>query len=176
MAASIRIGLLGCSLASPSSFAAIVVDMYRLIQYNISDAPFGSRLTNLNHHAGSLNFAPGPNLSSPPRQVRVGSFETKGSSSKEKVSQDTLKFLLLFMRALELLRSTSSATTLPLQARRLTPPEVRHSGHYDRNQRRASVNAIKRLANPRHSGHHDRNQGRASVTAVKRLADRESPP
>ncbi|KAM1310145.1 hypothetical protein ACFX15_006548 [Malus domestica] len=43
--------------------AATVVDVYRLIQYDISGAPFGSRLANLNHHAGSLNFAPGSDLS-----------------------------------------------------------------------------------------------------------------
>lgn len=43
--------------------AATVVDVYRLIQYDISGAPFGSRLANLNHHAGSLQFAPGSDLS-----------------------------------------------------------------------------------------------------------------
>ncbi|KDP24745.1 hypothetical protein JCGZ_25494 [Jatropha curcas] len=43
--------------------AATVVDVYRLIQYDISGVPFGSRLANLNHHAGSLHFAPGADLS-----------------------------------------------------------------------------------------------------------------
>ena len=43
--------------------AATVVDVYRLIQYDISGAPFGSRLASLNHHAGSLHFPPGADLS-----------------------------------------------------------------------------------------------------------------
>ncbi|XP_035546105.1 nicalin-1 [Juglans regia] len=43
--------------------AATVVDVYRLIQYDISGVPFGSRLAALNHHAGSLHFAPGADLS-----------------------------------------------------------------------------------------------------------------
>lgn len=43
--------------------AATVVDVYRLIQYDISGAPFGSRLAALNHHAGSLHFPPGADLS-----------------------------------------------------------------------------------------------------------------
>ncbi|KAJ7948025.1 Nicalin [Quillaja saponaria] len=43
--------------------AATVVDVYRLIQYDISGAPFGSRLASLNHHAGSLHFSPHADLS-----------------------------------------------------------------------------------------------------------------
>ncbi|KAL6205254.1 hypothetical protein ACLB2K_022516 [Fragaria x ananassa] len=43
--------------------AATVVDVYRLIQYDMSGAQFGSRLANLNHHAGSLHSPPGSDLS-----------------------------------------------------------------------------------------------------------------
>ncbi|KAJ4971579.1 hypothetical protein NE237_004678 [Protea cynaroides] len=43
--------------------AATVVDVYRLIQYDLSGVPFGSRFASLNHHAGSLPFAPGADLS-----------------------------------------------------------------------------------------------------------------
>ncbi|KAF2310660.1 hypothetical protein GH714_016117 [Hevea brasiliensis] len=43
--------------------AATVVDVYRLIQYDISGVPFGSRVATLNHHAGSLHFTPGADLS-----------------------------------------------------------------------------------------------------------------
>ncbi|KAL9332963.1 hypothetical protein Peur_073102 [Populus x canadensis] len=43
--------------------AATVVDVYRLIQYDISGVPFGSRFATLNHHAGSLHSAPGVDLS-----------------------------------------------------------------------------------------------------------------
>ncbi|GAV85935.1 Nicastrin domain-containing protein [Cephalotus follicularis] len=43
--------------------AATVVDVYRLIQYDISGAQFGSRLATLNHHAASLHFPPGSDLS-----------------------------------------------------------------------------------------------------------------
>ncbi|XP_061958801.1 uncharacterized protein LOC133680031 [Populus nigra] len=43
--------------------AATVVDVYRLIQYDISGVPFGSRFATLNHHAGSLHFAAGVDLS-----------------------------------------------------------------------------------------------------------------
>ncbi|KAG9459031.1 hypothetical protein H6P81_003539 [Aristolochia fimbriata] len=43
--------------------AATVVDVYRLIQYDLAGVPFGSRLAALNHHAGSLPFTPGTDLS-----------------------------------------------------------------------------------------------------------------
>ncbi|XP_011006549.1 PREDICTED: nicalin-1-like isoform X2 [Populus euphratica] len=43
--------------------AATVVDVYRLIQYDISGAQFGSRFSTLNHHAGSLHLPPGVDLS-----------------------------------------------------------------------------------------------------------------
>ncbi|KAJ0248248.1 hypothetical protein HA466_0153800 [Hirschfeldia incana] len=39
--------------------AATVVDVYRLIQYDISGVPFGSRFSSLNHHAASLSFQRG---------------------------------------------------------------------------------------------------------------------
>lgn len=37
--------------------AITVVDVYRLVQYDLSGVPFGSRLATLNHHAGSSLFA-----------------------------------------------------------------------------------------------------------------------
>ncbi|KAJ0972734.1 hypothetical protein J5N97_020693 [Dioscorea zingiberensis] len=43
--------------------AASVVDVYRLIQYDLSGAQFGSRLAGLNHHAGAAPFVPGADLS-----------------------------------------------------------------------------------------------------------------
>ncbi|XP_076881030.1 uncharacterized protein LOC143529026 [Bidens hawaiensis] len=43
--------------------ASTVVDVYRLIQYDISGTPFGSRVASVNHHAGSSLFAPGSDLS-----------------------------------------------------------------------------------------------------------------
>ncbi|XP_009123309.1 nicalin-1 [Brassica rapa] len=43
--------------------AATVVDVYRLIQYDISGVPFGSRFSSLNHHAASLSFQHGADLS-----------------------------------------------------------------------------------------------------------------
>ncbi|CAN6983937.1 unnamed protein product [Brassica oleracea var. botrytis] len=43
--------------------AATVVDVYRLVQYDISGVPFGSRFSSLNHHAASLSFQRGADLS-----------------------------------------------------------------------------------------------------------------
>ncbi|XP_038894419.1 nicalin-1 isoform X1 [Benincasa hispida] len=43
--------------------AATVVDVYRLIQYDISGVPFGSRAATLNHHASSLHFPSAADLS-----------------------------------------------------------------------------------------------------------------
>ncbi|KAM7274128.1 hypothetical protein ACFE04_028792 [Oxalis oulophora] len=43
--------------------AATVVDVYRLIQYDMSGAQFGSRLAALNHHAASMHFGQGTDLS-----------------------------------------------------------------------------------------------------------------
>ncbi|XP_073066336.1 uncharacterized protein [Primulina eburnea] len=37
--------------------AATVVDVYRLVQYDLGGVPFGSRLAALNHHAGSSLFS-----------------------------------------------------------------------------------------------------------------------
>ncbi|KAG5629238.1 hypothetical protein H5410_000955 [Solanum commersonii] len=41
------------------SDAVTAVDVYRLVQYDISGVPFGSRLATLNHHAGSSFFVSG---------------------------------------------------------------------------------------------------------------------
>ncbi|XVF69218.1 hypothetical protein PTKIN_Ptkin11bG0063200 [Pterospermum kingtungense] len=43
--------------------AAAAVDVYRLIQYDMSGSPFGSRFAALNHHAASLQFPRGADLS-----------------------------------------------------------------------------------------------------------------
>ncbi|MQL77672.1 hypothetical protein Taro_010087 [Colocasia esculenta] len=43
--------------------AATVVDVYRLIQYDLAGDPFGSRAAGLSHHAGAPPFAPGVDLS-----------------------------------------------------------------------------------------------------------------
>lgn len=43
--------------------AAIAVDVYRLIQYDLAGVPYGSRLAGLNHHARAYPFAPGADLS-----------------------------------------------------------------------------------------------------------------
>lgn len=55
--------------------AATVIDVYRLIQYDLAGVPFGSRLANLNHHGGS-SFTPGADLSRtvvivPVREVNI---------------------------------------------------------------------------------------------------------
>ncbi|PWA85633.1 nicalin [Artemisia annua] len=36
--------------------STVVVDVYRLIQYDIAGSPFGSRLASLNHHAASSSL------------------------------------------------------------------------------------------------------------------------
>ncbi|KAE8656736.1 RNA recognition motif-containing family protein [Hibiscus syriacus] len=43
--------------------AAAAIDVYRLIQYDMSGSAFGSRFAALNHHAASLHFPPGADLS-----------------------------------------------------------------------------------------------------------------
>ena len=43
--------------------AATVVDVYRLIQYDLAGVPFGSRSAALNHLAGAPPFSPGVDLS-----------------------------------------------------------------------------------------------------------------
>ena len=52
--------LLGCIKLGD---AATAVDVYRLIQYDLAGSPFGSRLSNLNHHAVSSLNAPNVDLS-----------------------------------------------------------------------------------------------------------------
>lgn len=56
--------------------AATVLNVYRLIQYDLAGSPFGSRLAAVNHHAGSFPFAPSADLSRtivilPLREVNV---------------------------------------------------------------------------------------------------------
>ncbi|KAK9122836.1 hypothetical protein Sjap_012438 [Stephania japonica] len=56
--------------------AATVLDVYRLIQYDLAGSPFGSRFASLNHHASSSAFAPGVDLSrsvaiSPVRELNL---------------------------------------------------------------------------------------------------------
>ncbi|OIT26429.1 PREDICTED: nicalin-1-like [Nicotiana attenuata] len=53
------------------SDAVTVVDVYRLVQYDISGVPFGSRLAVLNHHAGSSLFASGGSGSDLSRTVLI---------------------------------------------------------------------------------------------------------
>lgn len=60
--------------------AATVVDVYRLIQYDLAGVPFGSRFASLNHHAGSSLFAPATDLSRtlvilPVRDLNVSSIQ-----------------------------------------------------------------------------------------------------
>ncbi|KAK8582198.1 hypothetical protein V6N13_145180 [Hibiscus sabdariffa] len=43
--------------------AAAAIDVYCLIQYDMSGSAFGSRFAALNHHAASLHFPPGVDLS-----------------------------------------------------------------------------------------------------------------
>ncbi|CAI9105688.1 OLC1v1004671C1 [Oldenlandia corymbosa var. corymbosa] len=40
-----------------------VVDVYRLVQYDLNGVPFGSRIASLNHHAASSLFSPGSSVS-----------------------------------------------------------------------------------------------------------------
>ena len=63
---------------------ATVVDVYRLIQYDMSGVPFGSRLAGLNHHAASLHFSPHADLSRTVLLIPLREFNmsfVKGSSS-----------------------------------------------------------------------------------------------
>lgn len=50
---ALLIALIACVELSD---AVTAVDVYRLVQYDISGVPFGSRLATLNHHAGSSLF------------------------------------------------------------------------------------------------------------------------
>ncbi|KAB2028189.1 hypothetical protein ERO13_D05G082500v2 [Gossypium hirsutum] len=43
--------------------AAAAIDVYRLIQYDMSGSAYGSRFAVLNHHAAALHFPPGADLS-----------------------------------------------------------------------------------------------------------------
>ncbi|MBA0864804.1 hypothetical protein Goshw_006348 [Gossypium schwendimanii] len=43
--------------------AAAAIDVYRLIQYDMSGSAYGSGFTALNHHAASLHFPPSADLS-----------------------------------------------------------------------------------------------------------------
>lgn len=54
-----------CLIAACVEFcdAAAVVDVYRIIQYDFGGMPFGSRRAALNHHAGSMLFGAGTDLS-----------------------------------------------------------------------------------------------------------------
>ncbi|XP_049352967.1 uncharacterized protein LOC125817474 [Solanum verrucosum] len=53
---ALLIALIACVELSD---AVTAVDVYRLVQYDISGVPFGSRLATLNHHAGSSLFGSG---------------------------------------------------------------------------------------------------------------------
>ncbi|XP_024025058.1 nicalin-1 [Morus notabilis] len=75
--------------------AATVVDVYRLIQYDIAGVPFGSRLAALNHHAASTHFPPGSDLS---RTVLIIPFRDLNISFvKEYISQRQPLGGLLFL-------------------------------------------------------------------------------
>ncbi|CAL1403856.1 unnamed protein product [Linum trigynum] len=78
------------------SDAAAAVDVYRLVQYDISGVPFGSRLAALNHHAASLHSSAGADLS---RSVLIIPLrELNISLVKEYISQKkTLGGLLLLL-------------------------------------------------------------------------------
>lgn len=77
---------------------ATVVDVYRLIQYDMSGVPFGSRLASLNHHAASLHFSPHADLSRtvlliPLRELNMSFIS--GSSSPSSVFLFNLLFFFL---------------------------------------------------------------------------------
>ncbi|GMN68310.1 hypothetical protein TIFTF001_037365 [Ficus carica] len=75
--------------------AGTVVDVYRLIQYDISGVPFGSRFAALNHHAASTHFPPGSDLS---RTVLIIPFRDLNISFvKEYISQRQPLGGLLFL-------------------------------------------------------------------------------
>ncbi|XP_052186798.1 uncharacterized protein LOC127797715 [Diospyros lotus] len=54
------------------SDAVAVVDVYRLIQYDLAGVPYGSRLASLNHHASSSLFGPGTDLSRSVLMIPIG--------------------------------------------------------------------------------------------------------
>jgi len=61
--AVVAIVMLLMSVAVAVADAAAVVDVYRVIQFDLQNAPMGSRLAALNHHATSGLVVLGPDLS-----------------------------------------------------------------------------------------------------------------